>query len=149
MLNAYLASVSAGAKHEEIGKKMMHLSYPKMRMEIERGINECTLINDSYNSDIESISNALNYIKNLENNKSRTLIISDFFGLKQESKEVYISLKNMIKESRISKLILIGEEIIHLKEYLSFRSRNIIFITIPVNLSKTLIIIYFIMKIYL
>jgi Alr-MurF fusion protein len=119
ILNAYLASIIAGAKHELIDKKMMELTYPKMRMELERGINECTLINDSYNSDIESISNALNYLKNLENNKSKTLIISDFFGLKRDSKETFILLKNMINESGLNKLILIGEEIGFLKEYLS------------------------------
>ena len=118
MLNAYLASILAGAKHELIDKKLMELTYPKMRMEVERGINGCTLINDSYNSDIESISNALNYLKNLENNKSKTLIVSDFFGLKRNSKEVFISLKNMINESNLSKLILVGEEISFLNEYL-------------------------------
>lgn len=119
MLNAYLASVCAGAKHEKIGKKLMQLSYPKMRMEIERGINECTLINDSYNSDLESIGNALNYLKNLENNKSNTLIISDFFGLQPDQEKVFDSLKNMIIESRVRKLILIGEVIVTLNQYLS------------------------------
>ena len=45
----------------EFKAKFKNLPPVAMRMELKKGINNCTIINDSYNSDLNSLSIALNY----------------------------------------------------------------------------------------
>jgi len=114
-ITAFLSALVLGADINRISKNITMLSYPEMRMEIKKGIDDCTLINDSYNSDIESIKNALNYISNRENNKTKTLILSDIFQSGYDEKTLFNILKNSIEEAGINKLILVGENIAGLK----------------------------------
>ncbi len=118
-VTAFLSSLVLGGDIEKISQKIISLSYPKMRMEIKRGINNCTLINDSYNSDIESIKNALNYISNRENNKIKTLVLSDIFQSGYDEKKLFGIVKRYIEESGINKLILTGEKISGLKDLIN------------------------------
>lgn len=124
-MNAYISSLILGGKEEIIKKKIQTLSYPRMRMEIERGINNCTLINDTYNSDIESFKNALNYLKNLKNDKTKTLILSDFSYSEIEDNNQSILIPQMILETGINKVILIGDKIMDIRNLLADKMHTI------------------------
>lgn len=52
-----------------------------MRLEVKEGQHGCTLINDSYNSDINSLDIALDFMSRRPDHKGRrhTLILSDIF----------------------------------------------------------------------
>ena len=52
-----------------------------MRLEVKTGQHGCTLINDSYNSDIHSLDIALDFMARRPDHKGRrrTLILSDIF----------------------------------------------------------------------
>ncbi len=126
-VTSFLSALVLGADINNISKKMKMLSYPKMRMEIKRGINDCTLINDSYNSDIESIKNALNYIQNRENNKIKTLILSDILQSGYNDKRLYEIVKKSIEESGINKLILVGKNIRGLKNIIDKKIQSFYF----------------------
>ncbi len=116
---AYICSSILGGNEELIKEKVKSLSYPRMRMEIERGINNCTLINDTYNSDIESFKNALNYLKNLKNDKTKTLILSDFTYSEAGNNTESALIPEMIIETGFSKVILIGDKIKEMRHLLS------------------------------
>ncbi|HHH52257.1 MAG TPA: bifunctional UDP-N-acetylmuramoyl-tripeptide:D-alanyl-D-alanine ligase/alanine racemase, partial [Bacteroidetes bacterium] len=117
-ITSFLASLVLGGDKDAISRKTRHLLYPKMRMEIKRGVNNCTLLNDTYNSDIDSIKNALNYIKS---NKTinKTLFISDVYQTGYSDNELLDILKKLIEEAGISKLVLVGEKIIGLSTKIS------------------------------
>jgi Alr-MurF fusion protein len=116
---AYVCSIILGANEKIIIGKLSSLNYPRMRMEIERGINNCTLINDTYNSDLESLKNALNYLKNLKNDRLKTLILSDLnFSETNESSETKL-ISEMILESGISKVVLVGDKVCKLRTFLA------------------------------
>ena len=48
-----------------------------MRLELKEGINGSLLIDDAYNSDINSLSIALDYLHNMAAGRPMTLILSD------------------------------------------------------------------------
>ena len=118
VLSSYLVGRIIGLDHNLVNKKIFNLTYPKMRMEVERGVNECNIINDSYNSDIESIQNSLNYLKYLQNGKKKTLILSDFLGMNEDSYKILDTLSYIISDCNIEKIMLIGNEIVRLANIL-------------------------------
>lgn len=83
----------------------------EMRLEQIKGINNCTLINDSYNSDVNSLSIALDLLKKQTAQKMKTLILSDIKQCRRQKNRLYESVAEMIRESRIDKLIGIGPEL--------------------------------------
>ena len=82
-----------------------------MRMELKNGINNCLIINDSYNSDINSLEIALDFLVQQKRNLRRTLILSDIEQVKLSGKELYSKVAAIIKKYKIEKLIAIGSKI--------------------------------------
>ncbi|MDQ1296635.1 MAG: Alr-MurF fusion protein [Bacteroidota bacterium] len=78
-----------------------------MRMEMKTGINDCQLIEDYYNSDPGSLGMALEYLKS-QNNRTTTLILSDFVQSGRDENELYGELAGQLKKTGIDKLIGIG-----------------------------------------
>jgi alanine racemase len=82
-----------------------------MRLELKSGINNCTLINDSYNSDLNSLSIALNYLNQQNQHKKKTLVLSDIFQSGKSDKELYSEIAGMLSKFKIDRLIGVGESI--------------------------------------
>jgi len=87
------------------------LSPIAMRLELKNGINNCTIINDSYNCDIASLKIALELINQQNQNSKRTLILSDIQEVSNDDKLTYKTVAQIIKSAKIDKLIGIGEKI--------------------------------------
>ncbi len=100
-----------------IQKAVQNLEPVSMRMEILKGDNNCTIINDSYNSDLISVSNALDYLDLQVQHRKKTVIISDIFQTGIESKELYKRLADMISVRSIDKLIAIGKKLLIHKKF--------------------------------
>ena len=83
----------------------------EMRLEQIKGINNCTLINDSYNSDINSLSIALDLLKKQTAQKQKTLILSDIKQCRKQKNQLYSRVVQMIEAAEIDKFIGIGSEL--------------------------------------
>ncbi len=79
-----------------------------MRMEMVKGINACTLINDSYNSDLVSLSIALDYLNQQNQHASRTLILSDIMQSGREGEELYSEVAGLLRKKNVGRFIGIG-----------------------------------------
>lgn len=90
-----------------------------MRLELKEGINECTVINDSYNSDLTSLSIALDFLDQQNTSLRKTLIISDLLQSGMNDETLYHKVSSLIEEKSISKLIGIGPHIVTLNGLLS------------------------------
>ncbi|MDR2954911.1 MAG: bifunctional UDP-N-acetylmuramoyl-tripeptide:D-alanyl-D-alanine ligase/alanine racemase [Prevotella sp.] len=97
----------------EINKRMRTLEPVAMRLDVRQGKNNCTLINDSYNSDINSLNIALDFLvqRATINDQKKVLIISDIPQSGLQLKELYYLASNLVKNKKIDLLIGIGEEI--------------------------------------
>jgi Alr-MurF fusion protein len=82
-----------------------------MRLEMMHGINQCTIINDSYNSDLNSIKIAMDVLKRQNQHKKKCLILSDVLQSGENDEELYKNLEKLVKSSGIQKFIGIGPKI--------------------------------------
>lgn len=98
---------------DDIAARMSHLEPVAMRLEVKEGKNGCTLINDSYNSDLASLDIALDFLARRTDNKGRkrTLILSDILETGQSSSILYRKVAQLAQSRGVEKLIGVGPEI--------------------------------------
>ena len=94
-----------------IQERMLQLSPLAMRMELKKGINGCSIINDSYSSDVESLSIALDFLNRQVQHSKKTVILSDILESGKHQKELYSTIARLLQEKKIDRLIGIGEQI--------------------------------------
>ena len=81
-----------------------------MRLEVKDGQNDCTLINDSYNSDLSSLDIALDFMNRRpeKEGRQRTLILSDILQSGVEPHALYTQLANLLEQRGINNLLAVG-----------------------------------------
>ncbi|MDR2145025.1 MAG: bifunctional UDP-N-acetylmuramoyl-tripeptide:D-alanyl-D-alanine ligase/alanine racemase [Tannerella sp.] len=84
-----------------------------MRLEIMEGINGCQVINDTYNSDFNSLNAALDFQgnRNKDGKLKNTVILSDILQSGMSSKTLYGKVAELFQRKQVERLIGIGEEI--------------------------------------
>lgn len=97
----------------QIAERMIKLEPVAMRLDVRQGKNNCTIINDSYNSDINSIKIALDFQqqRNMDKSLKKTLILSDIPQTGIMPKSLYKRVAELVQQSGIEKLIGIGNDI--------------------------------------
>ena len=98
-----------GFTPEQIAQRMAHLEPVAMRLEVKQGKRGCTLVNDSYNSDINSLDIALDFANRRE--QTCTLILSDIDQSGEQPEALYAEVAELLRKRGISKLIGIGPQI--------------------------------------
>ncbi|AWI25152.1 bifunctional UDP-N-acetylmuramoyl-tripeptide:D-alanyl-D-alanine ligase/alanine racemase [Flavobacterium pallidum] len=100
-----------GYSHETIEQRM-ELLYPvEMRLKVKNGINNTTLIDDSYSSDFQSLKIALDFLESQKQYKKKTLILSDIFQSGLDTDELYSKVSQLVISNKIQRVIGIGETI--------------------------------------
>ena len=94
----------------------MELLFPvEMRLKVKNGINNTTIIDDSYSSDFQSLKIALDFLENQKQHKKKTLILSDIFQSGLPNEELYSAISQLIISNKITRIIGIGETISRFK----------------------------------
>ena len=96
---------------ELIASRLMTLTSIAMRLEIKAGMNNCTIINDYYNSDVNSLSIALDVMKQQRQHKRHVVILSDILQSGRNEMDLYSEIAQMLKNKEVDMLIGIGESI--------------------------------------
>ncbi|HOW21018.1 MAG TPA: bifunctional UDP-N-acetylmuramoyl-tripeptide:D-alanyl-D-alanine ligase/alanine racemase [Tenuifilaceae bacterium] len=94
-----------------IADRMAKLSPVAMRLELKKGVNGCTIINDSYNSDLGSLSIALDFLLQQKQHDNRVLILSDILQSGYAPELLYSMVAQLVEEKEISHIIGIGKNI--------------------------------------
>lgn len=115
---------------KSIKEKMKALQSVAMRLEVKQGMNNCMIINDSYNSDLNSLSIALDFMHQQASDKNikETLILSDILQSGQDIKELYQTVALLLKNKGIKKIIGIGPDL-HTQQHLFQYFENYFFKT--------------------
>ena len=109
-----------GLTPEQLAERMATLDPIAMRLEVKEGQHGCQLINDSYNSDINSLDIALDFMarrqSSLDNEAKaerlcNTLILSDIYQSGMTAYNLYREVNSRCMERGIQKIIGIGPEI--------------------------------------
>jgi len=94
-------------------EKFSSLQPVAMRLEIKEGINNCLLINDYYNSDINSLQIALGFLNNHARPPylGKTVILSDIQQAGIPDEQLYAEVARLLQLNKTSQLIGIGSRI--------------------------------------
>ncbi len=99
-----------------VTERMLRLRRVEMRLELKQGINNCSVINDSYSADVNSLAIALDFLQQQQQHPKRTLILSDILQSGKSSNELYAEVAHILERKNINRLIGIGIEISRQKE---------------------------------
>ncbi len=99
-----------GLTPSQLAERMPRLEPVAMRLEVKEGQRGCLLINDSYNSDINSLDIALDFMNRREAAK-KTLILSDIFQTGATPEALYTQVSELVVKRGIEKFIGIGSEL--------------------------------------
>ena len=102
-----------GVQTDEIAKRLLKLEAVAMRLEVKEGVRDCLIINDSYNSDLNSLSIALDFLNQqaTAKNLSKTLILSDILQTGLSSENLYKTVAELVANKNIQRIVGIGIEI--------------------------------------
>ncbi|MCB9032449.1 MAG: bifunctional UDP-N-acetylmuramoyl-tripeptide:D-alanyl-D-alanine ligase/alanine racemase [Chitinophagales bacterium] len=115
-----------------INQRMAKLKKLAMRLSLNYGINQCTIIDDSYSADFSGLQIALDFMHQQATNKNRTLIVSGFEESGLNNDDFIKQLIHIIQPYHIQKIITIGnvfdsfQEVLqtNFKQYLYFENTN-------------------------
>ncbi|MDF2451684.1 MAG: alanine racemase [Bacteroidota bacterium] len=96
---------------EDIERRMHLLQAVAMRLELKLGNNNCVLINDFYNSDINALEIALHHQKQQHRGGKKIVILSDIEQSGKLSWELYEYVAKLISQFGIDTFVGIGKEI--------------------------------------
>lgn len=106
-----------------IGNMLLQLSPVAMRLELKQGINNCSIINDSYNSDLGSLAIALDYLEHQKQHAKKTVILSDILQSGRSSESLYREVSGLLSQKNIQRFIGIGPELMKYSSFFKADSR--------------------------
>ena len=119
------AALYLGVNPEDLDARMAQLEPVAMRLEVKEGQHGCTLINDSYNSDINSLDIALDFMNRRPEyqGRHRTLILSDIQQMGMDKTELYREVSDLCQKRGVDRLIGIGTAIQRHAEVISIADK--------------------------
>ena len=94
-------------KHADISTKMLQLQPVEMRLQLKKGNNNCSIINDTYSNDLSSLRIALDFLQQQSGNNSTTVILSDL-GDESSSDLQYVKILEALVQHQVNTFIGIG-----------------------------------------
>ncbi len=107
-IHCWALMILLGYENKIIARRMKKLQPIAMRLELKEGVNNCTIINDAYNSDFNSLVIALDFLNQQKQHKKKTLILSDILQSGKNDMELYSDIARLIETKGIDKFIGIG-----------------------------------------
>lgn len=107
-IHCWCVLIVSGIHASDIQERMQRLQPVAMRLELRRGINDCTLLNDTYNSDLTSLRIALDFLDQQKQHDTRTVILSDMLQVGKPDAELYEEVAEMIGRRGIQRFIGVG-----------------------------------------
>lgn len=100
-----------GLREQEVARQLPLLQPVALRLEIRNGIHNSLIINDYYNSDLDSIKIALNYLQQQNRRAKKIVVISDIEQSGIPANALYQQLATLLSLQQIDLLVGIGKEI--------------------------------------
>ena len=91
--------------------KMQILRRLEMRLELKQGKNNCSIINDSYSADLQSLAVSLDFLNQQNQQEKRTVILSDILQSGKSASILYKKVAQLLVQNNVHRLIGIGQAI--------------------------------------
>ena len=121
-----IVALRLGVTLGQLGERMRQLEPVAMRLEVKEGRHGCTLINDSYNSDFNSLDIALDFMNRRpdHNGRIRTLILSDIMQSGVAPSQLYREVGDLARKRGVEKFVGIGPVISSQKDEVSVPDKS-------------------------
>ncbi|SEO09569.1 UDP-N-acetylmuramoyl-tripeptide--D-alanyl-D-alanine ligase [bacterium A37T11] len=103
--------LALGYEQSLVGIRLANLQPLTMRLELKSGLNNCSVIDDSYSNDLASLGIALDFLKQQQQHDKRILILSDLPETGGNADKVYAEVAGLLTEKGVDQLIGVGPEI--------------------------------------
>lgn len=110
-LTCWAVVLALGKENTHLSARIAQLQPVQMRLELKKGINDCSIIDDSYSCDLSSLNIALDFLKQQNQHDRRTLILSDIPESGTTSDKLYQQLARLIAQKEVHRFIGIGPEL--------------------------------------
>lgn len=107
-MHCWCVALLLGVAQEDINTGLAALQPVSMRLELRHGLNDCTIINDAYNSDLTSLQLALSYLDQQKQHVLHTVILSDMLQMGKADLDLYDEVAAQISRRGIQRFIGIG-----------------------------------------
>ena len=101
-----------GYDFHDIASRIKQLVPVAMRLELKQGVNTCTIINDTYNSDLGSLAIALDFLNQQHQHTGKTVILSDILQSGRSKESLYGEVSKLLAQKNITRLIGIGPDLV-------------------------------------
>ncbi len=120
-----LTALQLGVTIDELQQRMPLLEPVEMRLNVVEGKNGLTIINDSYNSDVNSLTIALDFLHRRRDEKRKSVVIlSDILQTGVERENLYRSVSDLLTAHAIDKFIGIGDDLCASQELFSIEEKH-------------------------
>ncbi len=106
-----------GYTSDTISERIALLKSVSMRLEMKKGINNCSIINDSYIADLSSLRIALDFLLQQKQHNKRTVILSDFLETGIAPENLYPGIALTLETKSVNRFIGIGTQISRYKAF--------------------------------
>ncbi len=110
-IHCWASLLELGYANTSIRERMKLLTPIAMRLELKAGINNCTIINDAYNSDFNSLSIALDFMKQQKQHQQKVVVLSDILQSGQNEVDLYTEVALLLEKKEVNFIIGIGQAI--------------------------------------
>ncbi|WP_313512986.1 bifunctional UDP-N-acetylmuramoyl-tripeptide:D-alanyl-D-alanine ligase/alanine racemase [Sphingobacterium sp.] len=104
-----------GYDPETIVERIQNLKPLEMRLQLKKGINNSSIIDDSYSNDLASLKISLEFLNQQNQHSNKSLILSEMEGL-AESEKLQQKLIALLNSSQLQKFIWVGNRYPWLKD---------------------------------
>ena len=111
-ITCYCTLLQLGVDSRYIEERIQNLAPVAMRLELKKGINNCSVINDSYSADLSSLKIALDFLARQQQHARKTIILSDIPESGKSEKELYQTVAATLQEKKINRFIGIGPQLL-------------------------------------
>lgn len=94
-----------------------------MRLELKNGINQCSIIDDSYSADISSLAIALDFLNQQNQHDQKTVILSELFETGKTDQDLYKEIAELLIQKKVNRMIGIGKHIAAYKSFFNIDSQ--------------------------
>jgi Alr-MurF fusion protein len=115
--------LALGYTPEQADLRLEKLSHVSMRLELKNGINQCSIIDDSYSADISSLAIALDFLNQQNQHPKKTVILSELFETGRDDFDLYTEIAGLLSQKKINRLIGIGTNIARYAELFNFETQ--------------------------
>ncbi|MFC3559336.1 bifunctional UDP-N-acetylmuramoyl-tripeptide:D-alanyl-D-alanine ligase/alanine racemase [Pedobacter jamesrossensis] len=115
--------LALGYAPDQADLRLEKLSHVSMRLELKNGINQCSIIDDSYSADISSLAIALDFLNQQNQHPKKTVILSELFETGKDDLDLYTEIADLLSQKKVNRLIGIGPHIANYATLFKFETQ--------------------------